>query len=391
MPITNTQEVYEIRSISPVHINPSIMEGRHLYDSTLGPNRAVSIVRYAPIFLFNPVLTGDPGIPNTLYCSPGVVDASPSPSRHYQWYIDDEPSIGGEGVAFASFNTNALMDNKVITCVVTATNVLGSASATSNGILVNLIEPVVVGEYTSFGITGLSATESVTVFQDQIHVLTGMWVDEFLTAFEGDAFAITGLGMQDHITADNIDIYATEMMTLLDDITFSNSGAESDLFGWTTTAGTIQVITTANVPPSGGTKVWRGAPTSNTYSAFERIISIPSGNHDEIDTGTVSSTMGYWTTQSGNVNREHSIRGYYQILDASDNVLKTVDNVGVVFPGLNIGTNNPNFWNFVHLAAESVPIGARKIKLIFEFPPHNHVNGNICQLDQISLQLYQPV
>jgi hypothetical protein len=387
MSFTNTQEVYEIKSISLVHINPSIVEGTKLYESILGPMRAVSINKYAPVFLFNPVLTGDPGIPNILTCSAGVVDASPAPQRHYTWYADEEEIVGasGFGPAFSTLLTNSSMDSKEITCMVTATNFLGSASAMSNGIVVTIIEPIQVVELGYFTVTGISSQDAISVYEDQIAILTGMWVDDFITTFDASVFGITRVAMDDYTTVLDIDLFGVEIYTPFTSLSAFNSGAESGTSGWSTTSGTLRSVAGNSVS---GSNVFMGSDTASVTTQAFRIVSIPSGNHDEIDDGELYFSMSFYASRRGTTERSHTCRAYYEFLDDDDESLGEFDFNGYFTPELN-GTGSGNNWNYIRAPMRPVPPLTRKIRVNMDFPSVTHSGGNICQIDDISLNFFE--
>lgn len=390
MPLTNTQEVYEIRSISPQRINPSIMEGTQQYTSILGPDRAISIVRYAPIFLVAPLLTGDPGIPSVLTCSAGVVDASPSTRRFYHWFIDGVSSLNGEGPAFSTFLTDATMDAKTITCEVTALNILGEASAISNGILVGIIEPVIVGEYTNFGITGMSADSSITVFQDQIAVLTGMWVDDFVTVFQDHIFGLVGLGQQDHTSLFAYDVYSVNSYELLTNITVFNGGAESNnTSGWTVTAGTLRPVATST-PSGGGSYVFMGSASNNVDTYANHVTTISGSYYDEINTGECTLGMTFWACQDYAGQSGDHMQVTFDFLNASNTVLGSDDFFGLFEPeGKSRGGSN--LWQCYVSPPVHVPVGTTKVRVNLFIDGRYRTGGSYCQFDLLSLQLYQPV
>jgi hypothetical protein len=390
MPITITQEVYEIRSISPVHINPSIMEGEQQRTSIIGPQRGDTIERYAPIWLNVPQITGDPGIPNTMFCTPGTVDASPSASRSYHWYVDGVSAQVGVGPAFAYFDTDATMDSKFLTCTVTATNQVGSASATSDPVFVSLIEPVIVGEHYIFGVTGLPAEDHITVFMDEIAVLTGMWVDDHVTTFSDDIFIVTGTDLMDHIGISHFDTYTGEFMTLVDDVGFANAGAESGAGSWTVTGGALQSVTVT--PPTGtsGTKAFRGPSVANSSCTFSQIQDIASSLDDEIDAGLCYSKMMFYAARQGSATYDGTVRGYYECLTDANVVLETRDFFGVYEPQNLIVSGMTNNWTYFSSPPELVPVGTRRVRITFDLPGESTTGlGNICVVDQISLQILQ--
>lgn len=390
MPITITQEEYEIRSISPVHINPSIMEGEQQRTSIIGPQRGDTIERYAPIWLNVPQITGDPGIPNIMFCTPGTVDASPSASRSYHWYVDGVSAQFGVGPSFAFFQTDAFMDSKYLTCTVIATNQVGSASATTDPVFVSLIEPVVVGEHYIYGLTGMPAQDHLTVFMDEIAVLTGMWVDDHVTTFSDDIFIVTGTDLMDHIGISHMDVYTGEFMTLVDDVTFANPGAESGVGSWTQSGSGLQSVTVT--PPAGtsGTKAFRGSNTPNTSVSFSQIQDIASSLDDEIDAGICYAKMNFYAAREDSATYDGTVRGYYECLTDANVVLATRDFFGVYEPQNLIVSGMTNNWTYFSSPPELVPVGTRRVRITISLPGESTTGrGNICLVDQISLQILQ--
>lgn len=390
MPITITQEVYEIRAISPVHINPSIMEGEQQRTSIIGPQRGDTIERYAPIWLNVPQITGDPGIPNIMFCTSGTVDASPSASRSYHWYVDGVSAQAGVGPSFAFFQTDAFMDSKFLTCTVVATNQVGSVSATTDPVFVSLIEPVIVGEHYIFGVTGMPAEDHLTVFMDEIAVLTGMWVDDHVTTFSDDIFIVTGTDLMDHIGIQHLDVYGSEFMTVLSNFAPDNPGAESGITGWTVTGGTLQSVTVTPASGTTGTKAFRGPNVPNTRCTFSQIEDISASFDDEIDAGNCYLSMAFYAAREGSSTHDGTVRGYYELLDGSNALLATRDFFGIVEPRNLIYGSLSNNWSFYGSCPEPVPVGTRKVKVIFDLPGESTSGlGNICLVDQISLKLMQ--
>lgn len=392
MPITVTQEVYEIRSISPVHINPSIVEGEQQLDSIRGPKRGESIVRYIPVWLNLPQITGDPGIPNTMFCTPGTVDASPAANRAYEWFVDGVTAQSGVGSSFAYFPTDASMDSKYLTCTVTATNQIGSSSATSDSVFVSMIEPVTVGEHYIFGITGIPAKDHLTVFMDEIAVLTGMWVDEHVTTFSDDIFILTGTDIYEHIGISYMDVYVSEFLTVLTTVTPSNNGAESGIENWSVSGGPLQSITITPAAGTTGTKAFRGPYAVNTGCSFTQTVDISSTYNDEIDTGNCYASMIFYATREGSVNRDGFVHGYYLLLDESGVALGTYDFFGMTEPNNQIQTigSLTNSWDYYASPPVIVPVGTRKVRFHINLPGEGSTGiGNICVVDHISLKLLQ--
>jgi hypothetical protein len=66
---------------------------------------------------------------STITCSTGTWAGNPTPSYSYQWYNDDGPI---SGATTSSYQIQEVDEGQAITCQVTATNVGGSATATSS-------------------------------------------------------------------------------------------------------------------------------------------------------------------------------------------------------------------------------------------------------------------
>lgn len=384
MPIVNTQEEYEIRSISPVHINPSIMEGRHQYESILGPDRAVSIVRYAPFFLVNPSLTGDVAIPSVLTCSAGVVDGSPSPRRTYTWFIDSDevttPGIGGSGPFANRFVTDITHDKKTITCVVTAFNVMGSVSARSNGIEPSIIEPIYVMGRDTYLPTGLHVDDHLTTFNNHVGVVSGMWLDEYLTVFADHLMVATGIAAEDHVTVPYLDTYTVTMMTPAYTFGISNSGAESgNMNGWTVGAGTIQSVALA---ANSGTRVFK--PIGRNIAIMSRTFNVPEAHHALMDSGNGAAAVGYFATNNTGETGRDTMYVHLLCYDDSDVLLGTLYGWDVVTPY--IKERVPSWTNFAGIP-ELVPLGTRKLQIMVVFPVPTSGDNN-CEIDDISLQLW---
>ena len=377
---TVTQEVYDIPSINTVRINPSIVEGSNLYTSILGPDKAVTIVRYAPTFITDPVLTGDPAIPSTLTCSAGVVDASPAATRFYQWFINGVEDIGGEGSAFSTFVTDISMDGVEITCEVTATNFLGTDSVLTNGITVTRVEDVNVWHYDTYTIGGLPAQDAVTVYVEEFGVVTGMWLDDFVTIMGKSIYTITGIENEDHAVVNHVDTYVSNFYTFFADLTITNPGAEDGVTGWTNTAGTLTSVAGSQPPGVTGTNCFRG-PVSNTATTAYNDVTIPSDYHDEVDAEELWITMSFWAIQAGGTNFADTMRGYYVLLDDTDTIIDTHDFFGY-FQGSEDG------WEFFVSPLKPVLPNTRKVRVIFDITAQGS-SGNRCQFDAVALQLFQ--
>ena len=125
--------------------------------NTLGSANATSNVitaqtYSAPVNTVAPVISGTTTLGSTLSSTTGAFNGNPSPTYGYQWRRNavNIPSATGSTYVLVSADSAA-----AITCVVTATNALGSSSATSNTITaqtysapVNTVAPVISGTTT---------------------------------------------------------------------------------------------------------------------------------------------------------------------------------------------------------------------------------------------------
>jgi len=383
MPITNTQEVYEIRSISGVHINPSIMEGSQQLTSILGPNRGLEIVRYAPFFTVNALLTGEPGIPSWLECSAGVVDASPQAFRSYQWYADDDPI---DGATSNRFRTTNAYDGKTMKCIVRAFNILGEAFSESNELLVSVIEPIFVREADYYPITGLGTDNAETVLNMRFFPITGMSVPDAQTIFGLAMYPITGMAFFETLNVPLLDIYTANFFTLQRTFSVSNAGAESgSSAGWTIVSGSFNSV---SGPAKAGSRYFK-SETQNVLSKITRTISIS----DSADLAIVAAGNGLarvsYSATNGAVysNDSDEVRVYIEALDASNAVVATLDQWGWVAPDWKGGTSN--IWSDFPGLPELLPVTTTQLRIVIEFSSENTTTGNDCQIDEISLQLFK--
>lgn len=188
--LTQSQDEFKIRSIDVVHINPSIMEGERGGPSILGPGSAIPIVRYAPIFLENPVITGVLDIPSELSCSEGVVDASPKGKYFYQWKLDGVDIVGENQNTLTTTNGQTGLN---ITCEVQVVNILGVDTQTSNTLIPILIEPISMLEFEYYTVGGLGRNNEQTTVESRLMVVQGMVNDAMVILPELEIYVITGI------------------------------------------------------------------------------------------------------------------------------------------------------------------------------------------------------
>lgn len=85
----------------------------------------------APVNTVLPAISGDDTVGSTLTATAGTWTGSPTPTYAYQWRANGSNVSGATSSTFA---TTLLSAGDVVTCRVTATNIAGSASATSSGV-----------------------------------------------------------------------------------------------------------------------------------------------------------------------------------------------------------------------------------------------------------------
>lgn len=103
--------------------------------------RAAAPVVAAPVNLAVPVLSGVAEVGQALAASPGLWTGSPFPAFAYQWLRDGVPLLGATAPVYA---LTPFDEAHEVSVRVTATNVAGSASAVSAGVVV--AAPPVTGD-----------------------------------------------------------------------------------------------------------------------------------------------------------------------------------------------------------------------------------------------------
>jgi hypothetical protein len=374
--VTNTQDDFKIRSIDVVHINPSIMEGERGRSSILGPKTAVAIARWAPVFTTDPEVSGDFKIPSVLTCGTGVVSASPQPDYTFQW-LDDGVAITGE--TGNTLTTSLAFDEHTLTCVVTATNSIGATSATSNGILAGIIEPIVAEGYSVFGITGLSQQYQQNLFKISSLVVTGMWVEDRFDSMGQSTNVITGIGIEDTLLVEHTEVAALWFPTALGPAGFQNLGAETgDMTGWTVVAGDIAAKTTAlgTDDPAEGAYFFQSVFGSTIVSVahMNQTVAIDAALEPDVDTENIWVRLAcYVDSRYGNDDTVFSL----QFLDASSTQISTV----------NLSGSDVSNWTSLWSELLPVPANTRFLKAVVYFYNDNS-SDNYAAIDQMSVDLF---
>lgn len=130
-----------------------------------------------------------------------------------------------------------------------------------------------------------------------------------------------------------------------------------------------------------------GAGVALTDTRANKTVSINSSYHDEIDTGDCTMAISFNACQNSSSGSDE-MQITYSYLSEGDVVLETVDFFGVFSP---IEKRTNNTWGYYVSAPHAVPIGTRKVKIDIFIDGIIRATGSNCQIDQISLQLYQPV
>lgn len=376
MPITITQEVYEIRSISPVLINPSITEGQVNATSILGPDRGITIERFAPTFLSDPVITGSPNIPAILTCSAGVVSSSPSAVRTYQWKSDGVDLVGETSPTLLTYND---LDATTITCEVDATNVLGTDTALSNGIAVAVLEPVILSEQDFYTIGGLQQYGQQNLMHHRAYAVSGLAPDDYSWVTGFATYAITGQGAEGRMAVTFHETYIVVFNTLIETLTLVNPGAElGNASGWTVTEGGLTVSTT----PTPATGTYSFKATGSVTVKYYQDVSIPAPSEADVDAGRVSASMSYTFTDGVDsfTTVDDLVRGYIECLNAGGTVLATLTFDGTLNPAQGF------VWLIANSSIEVIPALTRTLRLRMELINSSFVNG--CQIDNHSIQLW---
>lgn len=119
--------------------------------------RLVSEAATKPANTAAPTIAGTPAVGGALSCSTGSWTGTPAPSFSYRW-LRNGATIGGAGAS--SYTVQAADEAKSLTCEVTATNEIGSASATSAPVGV-LARQLVTSPPAEVGIASVVGTAKV--------------------------------------------------------------------------------------------------------------------------------------------------------------------------------------------------------------------------------------
>ncbi|UAT28923.1 virion structural protein [Dinoroseobacter phage vB_DshP-R7L] len=407
MPITQTQDNWQPRSIDVVHINPSILEGRFINASPYGPGEAIALDRYAPVNVEQPFLTGSGIIPGRVVCEIGKWESSPSPDFYYQWMADGADIPGAN--SYEIF-TDASFDSLNLTCEVRADNGIGEDYAiTSNSILCTLIEPIEMRETEFYFATGMRANKLQTVFDKRDLILSGLGTKSRLDVMRGVSYYITGLWAENRQDVNAQPIFAVtgleqkHALSVLDGtwgiavisskagevlvdavpqpLPMVNTNAELGTFGWENFGDVLYVGNSSDpssTTPIEGEFSWAGGrqvdPDNNNtpYTSLTQDVEMWPLWHTDIDAGTTYLDM-LWLQGSQAVMGEDDLANIKMEFYAANGTTLT-------------GTNNgPGLWKspfgvwFPRSYECAIPPLTRFIRFIIEFAwdPINGDNSDI--------------
>lgn len=392
MPVTNTQDSYDITSIGVRHINPSIMEGEHVIGSILGDRAAIPIVRYGPTYLVDAFIYGGITIPSTLTCNPGVVDASPQAEFSYQWQADGVDIVGATD---NEYTTDENDDGVVFRCVVDATNFLGTVQSTTSTITAELIEPIRVEEQAFYSITGLNqkgyqdvmvsraalitgmaAPNRLDVLTDVQMTISGLWVEDRFDVMAQYHYAVSGLEVDDYQQAYVNECYAITFYTYDQDLVILNPGAENDMTDWTVTSGVFRIRTTDPAPHS-GTKYFAGGTGTTTCAAYQDVA-LPGGVLTDVDANEKAISIEFYQSSDADRDRVHI---YLEFFDAGMGSLGTED-------GSFETATKRNIWTEVQTSPSLIPPLTRTIRVHMKMVWVSGGGSNDGYADDILLKLW---
>lgn len=352
MPVTHTQETATITAISPVKLNPSILEGEKIQSGLYGPGFGSENVLEEPVNITPPVVSGLTSIPALLTCAPGSWSGSPQPAFTYQWYADDVAISGATG---STLLTDITMDGQILTCEVRGENVLGFVVVlSSNSILAEIVQPIYVMDFDIYTILGLSQKNNGTVIDNATYVVTGIAVDNLLTIY-------------------GTDIYVSSVAVFDENLPFTNLGAETnDYTDWTIDLGTPLIGTTS---PHEGTYYFRTA--TNPRSSVHQTVAVPVAAEARIDAGHELINRSVWIKSNNTLNASLVYLEFFDVSMVSLGTVFTEQMTPVTARWL-------NYYEY----PKPVPVGTRFVRL--------HVQGIVVgsvnrdgYVDQISVSLWK--
>jgi Concanavalin A-like lectin/glucanases superfamily len=206
-----THSTYTLVLADSLHAIRCVVSAINIFGATSIPSNTVTVPYPTPVNLSAPAVSGTAKVGQTLTCSQGAWDNSPT-SFTFQWQRDAAVNVG-TGSTYVLVNAD---DGQSISCIVTATSPGGIASATSNSVSItrfaptNTATPIVTGNANPF--STLSCSQ-------------GTWTD-FPTSYAyqwlRDGTAISGATSTTYTA-----VLADELHAVSCAVTASNSGGPS--------------------------------------------------------------------------------------------------------------------------------------------------------------------
>lgn len=139
--------------------------GTNAFGFSSAVSNTITGTAIAPVNTVAPVIAGTNVVGSTLTTTKGTWTVDPSPLYTYQWYRGASPISGATSDNYTLVQADAAQS---ITCVVTATNVAGTASATSNAL--TIIDADAQAFFTASGLTGAT---NLTAINNLVVALKG--------------------------------------------------------------------------------------------------------------------------------------------------------------------------------------------------------------------------
>jgi hypothetical protein len=124
--------------------------------SSSATSNAITCTGIAPVNTVAPVISGTPTVGQTLSSTTGTWTGNPTPAYTYQWKRAGSDIVGATSSTYILVQADATFD---VTCVVTGTNVAGSANATSNAL--TIIDADAQAYFTASGLTGATNQSAI--------------------------------------------------------------------------------------------------------------------------------------------------------------------------------------------------------------------------------------
>jgi hypothetical protein len=186
-----------------------VVTGTNSIGSTTQTSNAIGPITVAPANTALPVISGSATVGGTLSCTSGTWTAQPGATFAYQWIRAGTDIPGATSNTYVPVELDA---GTILTCRVTATNTLGSASATSTGSTLITMAPINVV---------LPAISGTTTVGQVLTVSQGNWggypIPTYTHQWKRDGVAIDGA------TSDLYTLVAADQGTTLTvDVTGTN-------------------------------------------------------------------------------------------------------------------------------------------------------------------------